>query len=82
MNYLQSLPKQQADEISQRLTMDAANQVLNDKLMRRLIAIASGEIERQQKALEDATDLEKLDAAAGADEEEEVEETSEETSEE
>ena len=81
MNYLQSLPKQQADEISQRLTMDSANQILNDKLMRRLIDIASGEIEKQKKALEDATDLEKLDAAAGGDEEETEEEQEEESEE-
>ena len=61
MNYLQQLPKQQADEISQRITMDSANQILNDKLMQRLIQIASGkshemqEIEDEMKALDEGT---------------------------
>lgn len=62
MNYLNQLPKQQADEISQRITMDSANQILNDKLMRRLIDIASGklneikEIEDELKNLDDEAD--------------------------
>lgn len=43
--YLSQLPKQRADEIAQRITMDAANQILNDKLMHRLIDIGSGKIE-------------------------------------
>jgi trigger factor len=78
MNYLKSLPKKQADEISQRITMDSANQILNDKLMRRLIDIASGEIEKKEAALKNVTDLEKLEAAAGdGDEENEESETEE-----
>ena len=49
MNYLQQLPKKQADDISRRITMDSANQLLNDKLMRRIINIASGKQEEIEK---------------------------------
>ena len=57
MNYLNQLPKQQADQISQRITMDSANQILNDKLMHRLIDIASGkldEVEAEEPVEEEA----------------------------
>lgn len=62
INYLNSLPKQQADEISHRITMDSANQVLNDKLMHRLVDIAAGKMVSKP---EFDNDIDKLDAAAG-----------------
>ncbi len=80
MNYLNQLPKKQADEISQRITMDSANQILNDKLMRRLIDIASGktteikEVEDELKILDEkAAKLEET-LSEVASEEEEIEE--------
>lgn len=71
INYMRSLPKKQADEISQRITMDTANQILNDKLMRRLIDIAA---DRLPKIEEFADEIDKLDAAAGDDETDDEEE--------
>ena len=44
-NYMSQLPKEQANSIAQRITMDTANQILNDKLMKRIIALASGQEE-------------------------------------
>jgi FKBP-type peptidyl-prolyl cis-trans isomerase (trigger factor) len=51
MNYMQQLPKKQADDISRRITMDSANQILNDKLMQRVVNIASGKQEEIEKNL-------------------------------
>lgn len=49
VNYLQQIPKKEADDISRRITMDSANQLLNEKLMRRIINIASGKQEEIEK---------------------------------
>jgi trigger factor len=56
--YMKQLPKQQADRIAQRITMDAANQILNDKLMKRLIYIGSGqmELEAELRSLDSMTE--------------------------
>ena len=75
INYLNSLPKQQADEISHRITMDSANQILNDKLMHRLVDIAAGRMETKP---EFENDIDKLDAAAGEDSESEPDQVVEE----
>jgi len=56
-SYLSQLPKQKSDAIAQRITMDAANQLLNDKLMKRIVALASGQYEEPDGAKENESEL-------------------------
>ena len=52
--YMRQLPKKQADELAQRITINTANQLFNDKLMHRLIDIASGNLEKVTETTETA----------------------------
>lgn len=62
-NYLSQLPKKQSDELSQRFTLDTANRLLNDKLLKRLIAIASGQMEEETTdEVESETEIETVEA--------------------
>ncbi|MCD4752716.1 MAG: trigger factor [Anaerolineaceae bacterium] len=56
-SYLSQLPKQKSDAIAQRITMDTANQLLNDKLMKRIVALASGQYEESDDAQEEESEL-------------------------
>ena len=56
-SYLSQLPKQKSDAIAQRITMDTANQLLNDKLMKRIVALASGQYDEPEGANEKESEL-------------------------